>query len=129
MQNHPVIFFDGECNLCNGAVQFIIRHDRQQRFRFASLQGNFGRQTIPSSGEMNTLYLLENKVLYSRSTAVLRIARQLDGLYKLAYFFIVVPRFLRDAVYNLVARNRYKWFGRQESCAIPTPELNRLFIS
>lgn len=129
----PVIFFDGICNLCNGAVQFTIRRDPDAVFKFAALQGDFAAGTLlplgiePSKGA--SIVLLENGKIYERSTAALRIARRLGGWWPLLYGFIVVPAFIRDAFYNFIARNRYKWYGKQESCWIPTPELKERFIS
>jgi predicted DCC family thiol-disulfide oxidoreductase YuxK len=128
---HSIILFDGVCNLCSGAVQFIIRHDSKKQFRFASLQSRFGEDVMKRFGlpvnQFNSFILLENGEIYTRSTAALKVAKKLKGAWSLAYCFIIVPRFIRDAVYNLVARNRYKWFGKKEECWIPTPELKSLF--
>jgi predicted DCC family thiol-disulfide oxidoreductase YuxK len=129
---NPVILFDGVCNLCSGAVQFIIRHDPERNFRFASLQSQFGEGVMKHFGlpinEFNSFILLENGKIYTRSTAALKIAKKLKGGWSLASGFIIVPRFIRDAVYNLIAAKRYKWFGKKESCWIPTPELSSLFL-
>jgi len=130
---NPVILFDGVCNLCNGAVQFIIKHDPKHRFRFASLQSEFGKKIIkefkiPPGEAMNSFILLENEKIYTRSTGALRVTKKLNGLWPLLYGFIIVPPFLRNAVYNFIARNRYRWFGKKEACWIPTPELKALFI-
>jgi predicted DCC family thiol-disulfide oxidoreductase YuxK len=132
-QSHPVIFFDGICNLCTGAVQFIIKHDPKHRFRFASLQSEFGQKIINqfkiAPGEsMNSFILFCKGKIYSRSTGALCVARKLKGLWPLLYGFIILPGFIRNAVYNFIARNRYKWFGKKEECWIPTPELKGLFI-
>lgn len=130
--NSPVIFFDGFCNLCNGAVQFTIKRDRKNIFRFASLQSNYAKEKLidftfqAKQGE--SMVLLENGKLYERSTAALRVAKRLGGLWPMLYAFIIIPRFIRDAVYNYVAKNRYKWFGKQESCWVPTPELKEKFL-
>jgi len=130
------ILFDGVCNLCNGFVQFIIRHDPQGRFRFAALQSEAARQLLASHGlpatalpaEPESVLLLSQGRLYSHSTAVLRIARGLGGGWQLTGLGWVLPRALRDALYCWVARNRYRWFGRQESCMLPTPELKARFL-
>jgi predicted DCC family thiol-disulfide oxidoreductase YuxK len=127
-----VILFDGVCSLCNGAVQFIISRDGGKNFRFASLQSQTGqvllrKMGIPAS-EFDTMVLLEGEKVYTRSTAALRIARKLGGGWPLLYSFIVLPRPLRDWVYNLVARNRYRLFGREESCMMPTPDLKARFL-
>ena len=126
-----VVFFDGVCNLCNGAVDFIIERDSEGGFRFSSLQSDYAQRTLPASdvvGELNSIVLSENGKLYRRSTAALRIARKLKGLWPMMYVFIVVPPPIRDLVYRLIATYRYSWFGRSESCRIPTPELQARFI-
>ena len=131
-QSRLVILFDGVCNLCSGVVQFIIKHDSKKQFRFASLQSKFGEDVMKHFGlpidQFNSFILLENGKIYTRSTGALKVAKKLNGLYPLLYAFIVVPRFIRDAIYNLVAGKRYKWFGKKEACWIPTPELKNLFI-
>jgi len=129
----PVILFDGICNLCSGAVQFIIRHDPKHQFRFASLQSDLGQQIIkqfkiPPGEAMNSFILFENEKIYTRSTGALRVTKKLNGLWPLLYGFIIVPPFLRNAVYNFIGRNRYKWFGKKEACWIPTPALKSLFL-
>ena len=131
-QTHPVILFDGVCNLCSAAVQFIIKHDPEKQFRFASLQSKFGEEVMKHFGlpadQFNSFILLENGKIYTRSTGALRVAKRLKGLLSLSYIFIIVPRFIRDAVYNLIARKSYKWFGKKEACWMPTPALKSLFI-
>ncbi|HKW03130.1 MAG TPA: DCC1-like thiol-disulfide oxidoreductase family protein [Vicinamibacterales bacterium] len=113
-----VVLFDGVCNLCNGLVQFIIRRDPHARFKFAAM----------TSFEDDTLVLVEDGRKYVRSDAVLRIARRLRAPWPLLYAFIVVPRPLRDWAYDIVARRRYRWFGRREACMVPTPELRARFV-
>lgn len=130
---HPIIFFDGVCNLCTGVVQFVIRHDPKHRFRFASLQSEIGQQLLKQynlpSEEFGSFILFEKGKVHTKSTAALTVAKKLNGLLPIWYTWITLPKFIRDAVYNLVARNRYKWFGKKEECWIPTPELNELFIN
>ncbi len=127
----PVILFDGLCNLCSGTVQFIIRHDKKRRYRFASLQSPFGQAVLQQFGlpttELNSFILLENGRIFTKSTGALRVTRKLGGLYKLLYAFIIIPPFLRNAVYSFVAKNRFKWLGKKDACWLPTPELRRLF--
>jgi predicted DCC family thiol-disulfide oxidoreductase YuxK len=127
------ILFDGVCNLCNGFVQFVIKHDPAGRFHFAALQSELGQQILQEHGlhtqEFKTVLLLENGKLYKQSTAALRIAHRLQGAWSWAYAFIIVPAFIRDAVYDFVSRNRYRWFGQQESCMLPTPELKARFLA
>jgi predicted DCC family thiol-disulfide oxidoreductase YuxK len=130
--NHPVILFDGVCNLCNSSVQFIIKHDKKSVFRFASLQSNFGKSIIQkfnlTTKDIDSVILLENDVAKIKSDAALEIVKKLGGIYSLLYIFKIVPNFIRDKVYDFVAQNRYRWFGKQESCWIPTPGLKKLFI-
>ena len=132
MQIQSVIFFDGLCNLCNGAVQFIIERDTNNVYHFASLQSDFAKNELSKfdidTAQMNSFILLENGKIYQRSTAALRVAKKLNGLWPLLYVFIIVPPFIRNAVYNYIAKNRYKWFGKQESCWVPTPELKSKFL-
>jgi predicted DCC family thiol-disulfide oxidoreductase YuxK len=130
------ILFDGVCNLCNGFVQFVIRHDPRGRFRFTALQSEAGRALLAAHGvapatlsaDPDSVLLLSNGRLYSHSTAVLRIARGLGGAWRLAAVGEVLPQGFRDAVYRFIARNRYRWFGRQESCLLPTPALKARFL-
>jgi predicted DCC family thiol-disulfide oxidoreductase YuxK len=130
--SHPVILFDGVCNLCNASVQFVIKHDKKRLFRFASLQLPFGAAILKEhnlpADTFNSFILLSDNKIYARSTAALLVAKKLNGIVKLLYAFIIVPKFIRDVVYNIIAKNRYKWFGKQESCWVPTPELKELFL-
>jgi predicted DCC family thiol-disulfide oxidoreductase YuxK len=125
--NHGIVLFDGVCNLCNGSVQFIIRHDTKDYFRFDSLQShNQKGNRIPE--DYDSIILIENGKHYYRSTAALRITRRLNGLWKLLYIFIIVPPFIRNAVYDFIARNRYRWFGKQDVCMMPSAELKGKFL-
>ncbi|MES2328612.1 MAG: thiol-disulfide oxidoreductase DCC family protein [Bacteroidota bacterium] len=130
---HPVIFFDGVCNLCAGSVQFVIRHDPKHRFHFASLQSETGQQLLREynlpTAEFGSFILFEKGKIYTRSSAALTVAKKLSGAWPALYAFMIVPGFIRNGVYNWVARNRYKWFGKKEECWIPTPELKELFIN
>ncbi|KAA0210032.1 MAG: thiol-disulfide oxidoreductase DCC family protein [Ignavibacteriaceae bacterium] len=132
MNEKKLILFDGVCNLCNSSVNFIIDRDKKDVFRFASLQSEKGRTVIKQfslpEGEYDSFLLLEKGKLYMRSTAALRVAKHLSGLWTILYVFIVVPKFIRDFIYNLIAKKRYKWFGKTETCRIPTPELKAKFI-
>ena len=131
-----VILFDGVCNLCHGFVQLIIRHDARRRFRFAALQSPAGQALLMAHGQPITppladpdsVLLLENGRVYAHSSAVLRIAGQLSGLWPLLGIGWALPRPWRDALYRYVARHRYRWFGRQESCLLPTPALQARFL-
>ncbi len=132
MQFNNIILFDGVCNLCNSSVQFVIRHDKGATFKFASLQSEFGQKMLGEEqlpvDDLRSFILIEEGKSYIRSTAALRVARKLNGAWPLLYSFIIIPRFIRDAVYDLIARNRYKWFGKQEACWVPTPELRSRII-
>lgn len=127
----PVILFDGVCNLCNGSVLFIIKRDPQANFRFASLQSDFGQQQLLKFNRQATLesvLLIESGKLYDKSSAALKIASKLSGVWPLLSLFRIVPKSWRDGVYTWIARNRYRWFGKREACMIPTPELKSRFI-
>jgi predicted DCC family thiol-disulfide oxidoreductase YuxK len=131
-QEHPVILFDGVCNLCNAAVQFVIARDPKQHFRFASLQSSYGQAIAQKAGlsttDLSSFILYENGEVYTRSTGALKTTKGLSGGWPLLYAFIIVPKFIRDAVYNFIAKNRYRWFGKKESCWVPTPALKALFL-
>lgn len=133
MLQQPVILFDGVCNFCNSSVHFIIKRNRKKDIRFAALQSEAGKRLLNEyrlpAGEMESIVFIENGNAYQRSSAALRICRRLSGAWPLCYGFILVPRFIRDAVYNWIAANRYKWFGVQEQCMIPTPEVRERFIN
>ena len=128
-----IVMFDGQCNLCNGSVKFIIRHDPRRRFRFVSLQSDSGRKIVEGHGrnpeDVDTILLLENGRLYERSTVALRVARALTVPWPLLYALIVVPPPLRDLVYRWIARNRYRWFGKTDACMMPTPDMRARFLS
>ncbi len=132
MKDEPIILFDGVCNLCNGSVQYVLKHDKKKLFRFASLQSDSGQQLLKKYklpyNNFNSFVLLQNEKAYLKSTAALMVAKQLRGFTQILYAFIIVPTFIRDAVYNLISKNRYKWFGKKESCMVPTTELQSRFL-
>ncbi len=127
-----IILFDGVCNLCNSSVLFIIKRDPKSRFYFAALQSDFGKTQLDKFGISFTIpesvLLIEEGRLFQKSSAALKIARNLNGLWPAVYVFIIVPKFLRDLIYDYIARNRYRWFGKREACMIPTPELKARFV-
>lgn len=131
-QPEAVILFDGVCNLCSGAVQFVIKRDPKGYFKFASLQSDYGQYQLKRLGLDSRLFqsivLITGDKFYERSDAALNVSRNLSGAWPLTYGFKIFPRFIRDAVYNLIARNRYKLFGKKEACWIPTPELKSRFL-
>jgi predicted DCC family thiol-disulfide oxidoreductase YuxK len=134
---HPVVLFDGVCNLCSATVQFVIKRDPRARFRFGALQSPEGAalltramgRTLTAADPPDSLLLIEDDRLYARSSAVLRIVRKLRFPWPLLYACAIVPRAIRDSVYDLIARRRYRWFGRQGVCMVPTAELRSRFIS
>jgi predicted DCC family thiol-disulfide oxidoreductase YuxK len=130
--NTVLILFDGVCNLCNGLVQFIIRRDPKAKFKFASLQSDVGRSLLKQFNIdpdlLHSIVVIDNDVAFQRSDAALRIANYLGGGWKILKVFNILPKFFRDACYNAVAANRYRIFGKKDSCMIPTPELKERFI-
>jgi predicted DCC family thiol-disulfide oxidoreductase YuxK len=127
-----IVLFDGVCNLCNGAVAFIIARDRRAQFGFASLQSDAGRRLLRelNGGDAlpDTFVLVEEGRMFTQSTAALRIAQRLGFPWSLAALLTVLPRAIRDRAYRVVARNRYRWFGKRETCMMPTPDLRRRFL-
>lgn len=130
--SRPVLYFDGVCNLCNGVVQFIIRHDKKQQFLFASLQSVSGQKILAEMPEAaqqaGSVILQYNNKYYTRSSAILQVCRLLGGWFMLLLAGYILPPFIRNTLYNFIARNRYRWFGQKEECMIPTPELKNRFI-
>lgn len=130
--SHPVVLFDGVCNLCAGTVQFVIGRDPAQHFRFASLQSPAAARLLAEAGVTaplpDSIVLVDDAGVHVRSAAALRIAHHLRFPWNLSSAFLVVPRPLRDWAYDLVARHRYGWFGRQDICMVPTPDLRSRFL-
>lgn len=129
---HPIIFFDGVCNLCNSSVQFVIEHDRELLFKFASLQSEFAQSILAEQNqgiEIDTIILLKDNKIYKEADAALEVLKDIDWRWKwfgkVALFF---PRIFRNWVYRIVSKNRYKWFGKKESCMIPIPDLKSRFL-
>ncbi|MDC6386321.1 thiol-disulfide oxidoreductase DCC family protein [Flagellimonas taeanensis] len=132
-ENNKIILFDGVCNLCNNSVLFVIKRDKKDLFRYASLQSEIGQQLVRERGidtsQVDSIILIEPGVAYfTKSDAALEIAQDLGGLWKLSSVFSWIPKSIRDVVYDFVARNRYKWFGKKEACMVPTPELRAKFL-
>jgi predicted DCC family thiol-disulfide oxidoreductase YuxK len=126
-----IILFDGVCNVCNEFVQFVIKRDPEGYFQFASLQSEAGKQLLKKyqlPDSLETVVLIENDKAYTYSTAPLRVTRHLRGLWKIGFVFIIVPPFIRHAIYRFIARNRYRWFGKKESCMMPTPAIEARFL-
>lgn len=133
MGNSKIILFDGVCNLCNSFVQRIIKNDENALFKFASLQSDFGQEFLKGHNlnqqEFKSIILLDGDKYYTKSTAALKIGKELKGFYKLSGLLFIFPRFIRDFVYDIVSKNRYKWFGKQDNCWLPTAELKSKFIN
>ena len=132
MQNRAIILFDGVCNLCNSAVNFVIKRDKKNAIQFAPLQSETALALLPGyiqTEKMKSFLFIEQGKLYTQSTAALKVCRYLTGLWPLLYGFIIVPPLIRDGIYNWIARNRYKWFGQKNECMIPTPELQAKFLN
>lgn len=127
-----IVLFDGECNFCDASVQFIIKRDQKGFFNYASLQSEVGQDLLREHDipqDIDSFMLIEDGKAYMRSAAALRIARHLDGAWKLLYGFIVVPAPIRDAIYDYIAANRYKWFGKKDDhCMLPSPEVRQRFL-
>ncbi|MBM3417177.1 MAG: thiol-disulfide oxidoreductase DCC family protein [Bacteroidetes bacterium] len=130
--DEPIVFFDGVCNFCNYWVIFAIRRDRKKQLKFAPLQGETAKRILPEYSinftSLSSVILIEKGRVWKQSSAAIRICKHLNGGWKFFYSLIIVPRFIRDFFYNILARNRYKWFGRKEECMVPTPELIDRFI-
>jgi predicted DCC family thiol-disulfide oxidoreductase YuxK len=127
-----VLLFDGLCNLCVGSIRFIIRHDRRALFKFASIQSEAGQKLYQAHGldpnNLHTMLLITKTQAYFKSDAALEVARQFGGFWKLLLIFKIIPRSVRDWVYATIARNRYRWFGRRDTCLIPDPAIRERFL-
>jgi len=132
-EDKPVVLFDGVCNYCNAMINFIIRQDKKKKYLFATLQSEFGRRLLHQwnlpVNSFDSFLVFDNGKLYSKSTAALRLYNQLPWYWKWTQLFWIFPKFLRDAVYNVIARNRYKWFGKKDECMLPSPEIKERFLN
>jgi predicted DCC family thiol-disulfide oxidoreductase YuxK len=130
--NGPIVLFDGVCKFCNRSVNFILDHDARRRFRFAALQSDAGQAVLQRFGlrtdEFETAVLVEYGRAYTKSSAALRIAHNLGGWWSLLAVLLAIPPFLRDAAYDLLARNRYRLFGKADTCRVPTPDIRDRFL-
>jgi predicted DCC family thiol-disulfide oxidoreductase YuxK len=128
-----IILFDGVCNFCNASINFVIDRDSRNKFRFAALQSDTGRQLlgqygVQDSSSLDSVVLIKNNKVYKKSAAALEIVKDLQGLWPALYLFRIFPSFLLDILYDVIARNRYKLFGRTDACRIPTPQLRQKFL-
>ena len=133
-KNKKIILFDGVCNLCSSAVQFVIEHDKKDIFRFVSLQSDLGRQITAHIGidqkHIDSVILYEPGVAYYyKSNAALKIAKNLGGFFHFGTLFKIIPTGIRNQLYDYIAKNRYKWYGKQQECLLPTPELKAKFLA
>ena len=127
-----LILFDGVCNLCSALVQFVIRHDRRAKFRFAAIQSEIGREIFQSHGldpvDLQTFVFIAERRMFARSDAAIEVVSRFSGAWRILRVFRFVPRVVRDSIYSFIARNRYRWFGRNDVCMIPTAEIKERFI-
>ncbi|MBU5210641.1 thiol-disulfide oxidoreductase DCC family protein [Heyndrickxia oleronia] len=126
-----IILFDGVCNFCNGSVQFIIKRDQNKYFKFASLQSEVGAKLLMEYGvnsSLDSFVLIEDGKLYTKSEAALLVCRSLNGLWKWGYAFRIIPLPIRNWIYEMIAKNRYRWFGKRDSCMIPSKEDQERFL-
>jgi predicted DCC family thiol-disulfide oxidoreductase YuxK len=130
--SYSIILFDGVCNLCDGVVQFVLKKDKKARFRFAALQSESGTALLKQFGLPTNVYnsfvLVESGRAYQKSDAALQVLKGLGGVWILLYGFIIIPRPIRDFIYDWVARNRYRFFGKKDECMLPTPEIRARFL-
>ncbi|MCM3616369.1 thiol-disulfide oxidoreductase DCC family protein [Sutcliffiella horikoshii] len=132
IKKNPILLFDGVCNLCNSMVTFVIKHDPKAKFKFASLQSEIGQHILKehslSTDHFDSFYYIDGNKAFTKSTAALKLAKNLDGAWKLLYPLIIIPKPLRDIIYSFVAKNRYRWFGKRNECMLPNPEMKKRFL-
>jgi predicted DCC family thiol-disulfide oxidoreductase YuxK len=132
LYDEKVILFDGVCNFCNYWMNFAIKRNSKKNLKFTTLQGETAKQLLPQYNinptSLSSVIFIDKGKAYTQSSASLRICKYMDGGWKLFYGFIIVPKFIRDVIYNWIARNRYKWFGKKDSCMVPTQELRERFL-
>ncbi|MGN6567855.1 MAG: thiol-disulfide oxidoreductase DCC family protein [Flavipsychrobacter sp.] len=133
LAERPIVFFDGVCNFCNGTVNFIIRHDKKEQFLFAALQSDKAKELLIGFAKNDALpesvILFHKGIIYEKSDAVLHIIRLLGGFWSLLLAGYALPRFFRNSIYDVIARNRYKWFGKRDACMVPSPSVKKRFLS
>lgn len=132
MTNDIIVIFDGVCNFCNRWVNFAIKHDKKKKLKFTPLQGKTAHELLPAFGidptAITSVIIIDKGKAYTQSSAVFRICKYLNGGWKLFYGLIIIPKFMRDFFYNIIARNRYKWYGKRDECMVPTNELRERFL-
>jgi len=130
-QHNKIVLFDGVCNFCNSSVQFIIKHDTSNSLKFASLQSSIGQELLNKYAipkDVDSVIFIENNQAYTKSSAALKIANYFGGFWKLLQIFMIVPTFIRNFFYDIIAKNRYRWFGKKDSCMLPSPEIRNRFL-
>lgn len=131
-QPEPILLFDGVCNLCSSSVQFVLKRNKTENIQFASLQSDVGKQLLQEHGlshqYIDSLVLLENGTAYVKSDAALRVTKHLAGVWRLLLAFLIIPKFIRNPIYDWIARNRYRWFGKKDVCWIPQPQWQSRFL-
>lgn len=129
---YKIVLFDGVCNLCNGAINYVIKRDKKNVFKFAALQSEIGKELTSKfnidTSKVDSIILIDGDKHYDKSSAALYISKNISGAHPLLFGFMIIPKFIRDAAYDYVARNRYKWFGKKDNCMIPTKELKSKFL-
>ena len=132
MNENAIILFDGVCNFCNAAINFVLKQDKKGVFRFAPLQSEAGQRLLKlynlSTAEFDSFVLIDDGKIYKKSSASLRVMNKLPWYWKEAQLLRIIPTAFRDAIYDFIAKNRYKWFGKKEQCMIPTPEMRNRFL-
>ena len=132
IEEKKIILFDGVCNFCNYWINFALKRDKKKKLMFTPLQGETAKQLLPqyhiNPTSINSVIFIDKGKAYTQSSASLRICKYMSGGWKLFYGFIIIPKFIRDFFYNIIARNRYKWFGKKESCMVPTPKVKDRFL-
>ena len=125
-----IVFFDGVCNLCQGSVRYLIKHDKKGVLKFASLQGNYAKDFVNETEiqSMQSIIFFDGKILYKKSTAVLKLSSLLGGWHQLLLLGYILPRFVREWLYNIVAKNRYSWFGKKDQCMLPSKGFENRFL-
>ena len=131
-KDKPILLFDGVCNFCDSSVNFIIDRNSQKNIKFASLQSESGQQLLNEfklpTETFNSLVLVQDGTYYTKSTAALKVARMLDGAWQFLFLLVIIPQFIRDFFYDIIANNRYKWFGKKDQCRLPTKEVRDRFL-
>ncbi|WP_078380999.1 thiol-disulfide oxidoreductase DCC family protein [Sutcliffiella halmapala] len=130
--SQPILLFDGVCNMCNSLVMFVIKHDKKAVFKFASLQSEVGQSILKNLdlplNDFDSFYFIDGDNYYTKSSAGLKVLKNLGGAWKFFYPLIIVPKPLRDLIYGYIAKNRYKWFGKKDECMIPSPDMKKRFL-